>query len=369
MGQGAHPQLPVHPAGHQRGIHPGLRDGAVRNGQQVCARRLQLPCPLQISRQVCIAGGVQLNGNDLFARIQLAQEGVLVFHRFCLRRGKLFRPRRSLHFGQGVQRSPQGRDVGRCRAAAAAQNADHAVCRQPAQFLRKIFRLALIPHLRPGHDRVARIRHHRQRQYTAQAPGQRAHRAGGRHTVQAHRIHAAALAHPADKVFAIQTFAGVAVRQHRKRDEHKGVRLRGLECAHSLQNARIRTQRLKQEVLCSQLPELLGHRRVDLRRRERFGLRSRAKVCKHEGSGRCRCRLSQLPARFGQRFPARRMRRRHPGQAEGIGLDGIRPGFQIFPVDCLHPGRVSLVRPLALNARCRFIIGTHTAIEQQRPAG
>ena len=56
VGQGAEPQLPVHPAGHEGGIHPGPGNGAVRDGQQISSRRLQPLCASQIVGQVGILG-------------------------------------------------------------------------------------------------------------------------------------------------------------------------------------------------------------------------------------------------------------------------------------------------------------------------
>ena len=365
MGQGAQPQLPVDPAGHQRGIHPGLCNGAVGNGQQVSARRLQLFCPFQIAGQVRIAGRIQLNGNDLFPCVQLAQESILVFHRLFLRGGKLFCRSRFFHHGQAVQLRPQCGNVGRGSAAAAAQDLNRALGGQTAQLPCKVLRPALILHLRPGDNGITRVGHDRQGQRAPQLLCQCAHGTGCRHAVQAHGIHDATFLHPPGKVFAVHALPGVAVGQDRKGHQHKGIRHFRLDGPHGIQKARIGAQGLEQEIPGPQRRELLCHSRIYLPRRNCLGIRSRAEVGKNGGT-RLLCGLhSQLPACLRQLFPAGRVCRRQPGQAEGIRLDGISPCRQILPVDSQHPRRVGQVGLLALHPGSRLIISTHGTIKKQ----
>ena len=61
------------------------------------------------------------------------------------------------------------------------------------------------------------------------------------------------------------------------------------------------------------------------------------------------------------------LRRRQTRQAEGIGLDGVRSGGKIRPVHRQNALGVGQVCLLAFLPRLCFIIGTHAAIEQQRP--
>ena len=387
----------MHPAGHEGGIHPGPGNGAVRDGQQISSRRLQPLCASQIVGQVSILGGIQLNGDHLFACVQLAQERVIFFHRRCFRGGNLHRRGRFFHSRQRIQRCPQGGNVSRSGAAATSQDSN-PFRRNSGQLFGEVFRLALILYLGAGDHRVARIGHDRQRQgRSAQLLYQCPHGTRGRNTVEAHRVHNAALRHPADQIFAVHALPGVAIRQHRKGDQHKGIRHLRLDGLHSLQHTGVRAQGLKQEVLCPLLHKTAGHCRVDASRRGSLGIRSRAqvrkngrsrhhrrvhlgrrqalgvrggaKVGKHGGvrPGRCLCR--QLPACTGQRLPVRLLCRRHPGQAKRIGLDGLRAGCQVLPVDFPHARRVQQVALLTLRTGLGFIIGTHAAIKQKRFPG
>ena len=98
-----------------------------------------------------------------------------------------------------------------------------------------------------------------------------------------------------------------------------------LDGPHDIQKARIGAQGLEQEIPGPQRRELLCHGRIYLPRRNCLGIRSRAEVGKNGGT-RLLCGLhSQLPACLRQLFPAGRVCRRQPGQAEGIRLDGISP--------------------------------------------
>ena len=367
MGQHVQPQFPVHPAGHQRGVHPRPGNGAVGNGQQVCAGRLQTAGAFQIAGQVGVLGGIQLDGDHLLPGVQLAQEGVVFFHLRLCGSGNLRRRGCGQVFGQGIQRCTQGCNVCRGSAAAAAQNA-HSVGCNARQLPGKIFRLALILHPGAGNDRVARVGHHRQRQRCrAQPLYQRAHGTRGRHTVQAHSVHRAAFGHAAHQLGAVAALAGVSVRQHRKGHQHKGVRHDFFDMLCRLGHAALGAQSFKEKVLCAQCCKAVGKGGVQLRRRQSFGVRCRAKVCKH---GRTRLRsglLRQLPALIGQHLPHGVARCGHPGQAEGIGLDGIGPGGQIFPVHGQNALRVGQVGLLALLTGLRFIISAHAAVEQQGP--
>ena len=221
-----------------------------------------------------------------------------------------------------------------------------------------------------GNDGVARVGHHRQRQAcVVQLAHQRPHGARGRHAVEAHSVHKAAFGHPAHEILAVKALAGVAIRQHRKRDEDKGVRHLGLEGLDRVQNACVRAQRLKQEVLRPLRRKALRDGGVYLSCRGGLGVRRRAKVGEDSRARFRRRFCCQLPARCGQRFPAGLLCRRHPGQAEGVGLDGVGTGDKVCPVDSLHPHRVSKVGLLALGARRGFIIGTHAAVKYQRLLG
>ena len=359
----------MHPAGHEGGIHPGPGNGAVRDGQQIRSRRLQPLCASQIVGQVGILGGIQLNGDHLFASVQLAQERVIFFHRRCFRGGNLHCRGRFFHSRQRIQRCPQGGNVSRSGAAATSQDSN-PFRRNSGQLFGEVFRLALILYLGAGDHRVARVGHDRQRQgRAAQLLYQCPHGTRGRNTVEAHRVHNAALRHPADQVFAVHALPGVAIRQHRKGDQHKGIRHLRLDGLHGLQHTGIRAQGLKQEVLCPLLHKTAGHCRVDASRRGSLGIRSRAQVRKN---GRSRLHSGfrrQLPACTGQRLPVRLPCRRHPGQAKRIGLDGLRAGCQVLPVDFPHTRRVQQVALLTLRTGLGFIIGTHAAIKQKRFPG
>ena len=369
VGQSTHSQFPVYPAGHEGGIHPGLCDGAVGDGQQVSACGLQPPCAVQIAAQVGHPGRIQFNGDDLLTCVQFPQESVIFFHRRCSPGGKL-RCRSGLGpLGQGIQLCAQGRDVGGRRTAAAAQNTDAPSGDLP-HLPGKIRRLALIQHPRPGDHRIARVGHHRQgQQRLAKALHQFLHRAGGRDAVQAHGVHHAALLHPAQQVAEQQALAGVAVRQHREGHHDKGVRHGHTQCLYRLHNAHIGAERLEQKVLCPQCGELLRHKAVGAAGRGSFGVRGRAKVSEDGGVLLRSGITGQLPARLGQLFPARHLGRRHPGQTEGVGLDGLCACGQIFRMDLLHALGVGEVGHFAVRARCRFIIGTHAAVEQKRLVG
>ena len=245
MGQHVHAQLPVHPARYQRGIHPRPGNGAVCNGQQVGTGSLQPAGTLEIRRQVGVLGGIQLHRDDPLPGAQLAQKGVVHFHHRLCRFGRLCRRGGGQRFRQSIQCGAQGSNMLRCRAAAAAQNA-HALGGKAAQFPGKIFRLALITHLRPRHHRVARIGHDRKGQpRIPQLLHQRAHRARGRHAVQTYGIHHAALRHAAHKFCAVTTLAGVAVRQHCKGHQHKGLRHGLLQRTNRFQHAVLGAQGLE----------------------------------------------------------------------------------------------------------------------------
>ena len=256
----------------------------------------------------------------------------------------------------------------RCTAAA-AQNA-HALGGKAAQLPGKILRLALIAHLCPRHHRVARIGHDRKGQSRIpQLLHQCPHRARGRYTVQAHGIHHAALRHAAHKFGAVTALAGVAVRQHRKGYQYKGLRHGLLQRTNRFQHTVLGAQGLKQKIPCTQQRKALCHSKIHLLRREIFGIRCGAKVGKHCRAGLPGGLCCQLPACICQLLPAELLRRRQTRQAEGIGLDGVRSGGKIRPVHRQNALGVGQVCLLALLPRLCFIIGTHTAIEQQRPLG
>ena len=139
--------------------------------------------------------------------------------------------------------------------------------------------------------------------------------------------------------------------------------------AYRLHNAHIGAERLEQKVLCTQCGELLRHKAVGATGRGSFGVRGRAEVSEDGGVLLSGSVTGQLPARLGQLFPARRLGRRHPGQTEGVGLDGLCACGQIFRMDLLHALGVGEVGHFAVRARCRFIIGTHAAVEQKRLVG
>ena len=369
MGQSAQAQLPLDLAGHKGGIHPGPGDGTIGNGQQVGPRRLQALCPVHVARQVGHLRGIQLNGDHLFPGVQFAEERVVFFHRRSLRGGKRSCRGADLFHRQGIQLGPQGCDMGGRGAAAAAQDAD-PLGSQTAQLLCKILRLALILDMGAGNDGIPCIGHHRQRQARcAQLAHQRPHGPRGRHAVEAHGVHKAAFRHPAHQILAVEALAGVAVRQHRKRDEHKGVRHIGLEGFDGFQNACVGAQRLKQEVFCPLRSKALCHGGIDRPCRDGLGIGCRAQVRKDGRAHVCRGFCRQLPARSGQRFPAGLLCRCHPGQAKGVGLEGVGPGGQVRPVDRLHPRRVGEVGLLALGTGGGFIIGAHAAVKQQQLPG
>ena len=177
--------------------------------------------------------------------------------------------------------------MGRRSAAAAAQNAhtlgskaDHLPC--------KIFRPALILHPGAGDHRVACVGHDRQRQLcSAQLLHQCAHGTGSRNAVQAHSIHCTASCHAAHKLCAVTALAGVAVRQHCKGHQHKGIRHGLLDFFCRFGHTGIAAQRLKQKVLCTQCGKPLGKGRIDLCRRECLGVRGRSKIGKHGSAGLC----------------------------------------------------------------------------------
>ena len=335
--------------------------------------------PLEVEAQAAVAGrfgdhgpcGGLLRDHALVGVaaqnriVQLAQESILIFHRLFLHGGKLFCRSRFFHHGQAIQLRPQGGNVGRGSAAAAAQDLNRALGGQTAQLPCKVLRPALILHLRPGDNGITRVGHDRQGQRAPQLLCQCAHGTGCRHAVQAHGIHDAAFLHPPGKVFAVHALPGVAVGQDRKGHQHKGIRHFRLDGPHGIQKARIGAQGLEQEIPGPQRRELLCHSRIYLPRRNRLGIRSRAEVGKNGGT-RLLCGLhSQLPACLRQLFPAGRVCRRQPGQAEGIRLDGISPCRQILPVDSQHPRRVGQVGLLALHPGSRLIISTHGTIKKQ----
>ena len=256
----------------------------------------------------------------------------------------------------------------RCTAAA-AQNA-HALTGKAAQLPGKILRLALIAHLCPRHHRVACIGHDRKGQSRIpQLLHQCPHRTRGRYAVQAYGIHHAALRHAAHKFGAVTALAGVAVRQHRKGYQYKGLRHGLLQRTNRFQHTVLGAQGLEQKIPCSQQGKALCHSKIHLLRREIFGVRRRAKVGKHCRAGLPGGLCCQLPACIRQLLPARLLCRYQTRQAEGIGLDGVRSGGKIRPVHRQNALGVSQVCLLALLPRLCFIIGTHTAIEQQRPLG
>ena len=185
------------------------------------------------------------------------------------------------------------------------------------------------------------------------------------HTVEAKGVHGLTVFHDTEEIPDVTAFPGVAVGQDRKGHQHKGIRHFRLDGPHGIQKARIGAQGLEQEIPGPQRRELLCHSRIYLPRRNRLGIRSRAKVSKNGGT-RLPCGLhSQLPACLRQLFPAGRVCRRQPGQAEGIRLDGISPCRQILPVDSQHTRRVGQVGLLALHPGSRPIIGTHSTIKKQ----
>ena len=255
----------------------------------------------------------------------------------------------------------------RCCAAAAAQNA-HALGGKAAQFPGKIFRLALIAHLCPRHHRVACVGHDRKRQSCiSQLLHQCPHRARGRHTVQAYGIHHAALRHAAHQLSTIAALAGVAVRQHRKGYQHKGLRHSLLQRTNRFQHTVLGAQGLKQKIPCTQQCKALCYGKIHLLCRVVLGIRCGAKVCKHCCAGFACGLCCQLPARIRQLLPAGLLCRRQTRQAEGVGLDGVRSGSKIRPVHRQNALRVGQVCLPTLLPRFCFIIGTHAAIEQQRP--
>ena len=369
MGQHVHAQLPVHPAGHQRGIHPCPGNGAICNGQQVGTGSLQTAGTLEIGRQVSVLGRVQLHRNDPLPGAQLAQKNIVRFHCRLCRSGGLCRRGGGQRFRQSIQRSAQGSNVLWGRAAAAAQNAN-ALGGKAAQFPGKILRLALIAHLCPRHHRVARIGHDRKGQSRiSQLLHQCPHRARGRYTVQTHGIHHAALRHTTHKLGAVAALAGVAVRQHRKGYQHKGLRHGLLQRMNRFQHTFLGAQGLEQEIPRAQQCKALCYGKIYLLRREVLGVRRGAKVGKHCRAGLSCSLCCQLPARIRQLLPARLLRRRQTRQAEGIGLDGVRSGGKIRPVHRQNAIRVGQVCLFTLLPRLCFIIGTHAAIEQQRTLG
>ena len=369
MGQHVHAQLPVHPAGHQRGIHPCPGNGAVRNGQQVRTGSLQPTGTLEIRGQVSVLGGIQLHRDDPLSDAQLAQKGIVRFHCGLCRCSGLCRRGGGQRFRQSIQRGAQGSNVLRGRATAAAQNA-HALTGKAAQFPGKIFRLALIAHLCPRHHRVARIGHDRKRQpRIPQLLHQCPHRARGRYAVQAYGIHHAALRHAAHQLGTVAALPGVAVRQHRKGYQYKGLRHSLLQRTNRFQHTVLGAQGLEQKIPCTQQRKALCHSKIHLLRREIFGIRCGAKVGKHCRAGLPGGLCCQLPACIRQLLPARLLCRRQTRQAEGIGLDGVRSGGKIRPVHCQNALGVGQVCLLAFLPRFCFIIGTHAAIEQQRPLG
>ena len=366
VGQHVQPQLPVHPAGHQRRIHPCPGNGTVRNGQKVCTSSLQAACTVQIAGQVGILGAVQLNGDHLFARVQLAQEGIVFFHlRLCGSGDCCCRGCRQC-FRQGIQCRTQGRNVGRRSAAAAAQNT-HTLGSKAGQLPCKIFRPALILHPGACDHRVARVGHHCKRQLClAKLLHQRTHGTGSRNAVQAHSIHCTAGSHAAHKLCAVTALAGVAVRQHCKGHQHKGIRHGLLDFFCRFGHTGIAAQRLKQKVLCTQCGKPLGKGRIDLCRRECLGVRGRAKIGKHGSAGLCSGLCSQFPAFVRHGLPHGVLRCCHARQAEGVGLDSIGTRFQIRAVHGQNAVRVQQVCLLTFLPGLCLIICTHAAIEQQR---
>ena len=141
-----------------------------------------------------------------------------------------------------------------------------------------------------------------------------------------------------------------------------------MEIRHRIQNARVGAQRLEQKILCAQREKPFCNGDVHFSGRQCLGVRCRAEVGKHRRAALLRRLFCQLPPCFGQLFPARKPSRRHPRQAEGVGLEGVRARGQIFPVDGLHPRRVGAVGLLTLLPGLRLIIGTHAAVKQQRLA-
>ena len=237
---------------------------------------------------------------------------------------------------------------------------------------RSLFNAAgsLIAHLCPRHHRVARIGHDRKRQSRIpQLLYQCTHRARGRHAVQAYGIHHAALRHTAHQIGTVTTLAGVAVRQHRKGYQHKSLRHGPLQRTNRFQHAVLGAQGLEQKIPCTQQRKALCHGKIHLLCRVVLGIRCGAKVGKHCRAGLPGGLCCQLPACIRQLLPARLLCRRQTRQAEGIGLDGVRSGGKIRPVHRQNALGVGQVCLLALLPRFCFIIGTHTAIEQQRPLG
>ena len=267
---------------------------------------------------------------------------------------------------QRIQRRAQGRNVGRRSAAAAAQNA-HTLGSKAGQLPCKIFRLALILHPGACDHRVARVGHHCKRQLClAKLLHQRTHGTGSRNAVQAHSIHCTAGSHAAHKLCAVTALAGVAVRQHCKGHQHKGIRHCFFDLPRSFGHTGIAAQRLKQKVLCTQCGKPLGKGRIDLCRRECLGVRGRAKIGKHGSAGLCSGLCSQFPAFVRHGLPHGVLRCCHARQAEGVGLDSIGTRFQIRAVHGQNAVRVQQVCLLTFLPGLCLIICTHAAIEQQR---
>ena len=162
------------------------------------------------------------------------------------------------------------------------------------------------------------------------------------------------------------TLPGVAVGQHRKGHQHKGVRHRRLDILCGFHHTGVGAEGLQQVVLSPLRCKPLSHSGVQLRRRQHLGVRGRTQVRKHRRTGLCRRLYRQLPACIHQLFPAGGACRRHPGHPKGVGLDGVCPRCQIGTVHRQYSRRVGEVCVLAFLSRRCFIICTHAAIKEQR---
>ena len=226
----------------------------------------------------------------------------------------------------------------------------------------KVIGPAPVDHTAAGHQGVASVGHGGYRQPAARHPLQhRGHGAGGQQAVQAHGVHLTAGRHPGRHLPAGQALPGVAVGQRRKGYQHKGVRPPALDIGRSFSQAGVAAEGLKQEIFRTQLQKHFRYRLVALGSGVGFGVGGGPHVREQGALSPCLCQSlgSQLPAGPGQLLPAGNMGCRHPGQAEGIGLEGLSPCRQVFPVHRQDARRVLQVGLFALQPRPGLVIGAH----------
>lgn len=236
----------------------------------------------------------------------------------------------------------------------------------------EIGRIAIVKGAVVYHNGIACIGHQGQGDAAVlQPPRQLQHVPGAADAVEAHRVHRAARPHLPQQVGGETPLPAEAVWLDGEGDDDVALRGLGADILRRLSQARRGGIGLKEEVPGPQLQKAVRHPAVFLCRLIRRKRGHRADIREGKGVKGGGGLSGQLPAR-PDGPPGQLLIPLEGGavQGEAIGLDGLGPGLQIFPVDVPDQLRLAQIGQLTAGAWAVVLlgkVGPHAAVKEQRP--